>query len=415
MTMSPPILASCPSLDCLLTCMERAKTSSLHPDSSFCFHRALGIQTISSLMDKTLLLTASLVSSAGTGAAGGTVTGARGHSVSLPAGITVAPDGDIVEWRWTSPKTRIAKYWNGNIKYYDTNYKGRVTLHRGNFSLEICDLRREDAGDYQVDVVTRTGSGTLAKVRLEVYEPVAGTHIQAQNITGICNFTLICSVTSGDPTSFRWWRGGEALRNDSTHHLRGHGETVEVHHTAEVGDVVYKCEARNPVSEGTAEIRLMDVCKQATPEPVAGTHIHAQYITGICNFTLTCSVTSGDPTSFRWWRGGEALRNDSPHHLRGHGETVEVHHTEEVGDVVYKCEARNPVSEGTAEIRLMDVCKQATPGQRRLTLKNIIIISVVATCVAVFIILLVCIIRRRRTVGGQRSRVTGGKYLIPSP
>ncbi|XP_078277111.1 SLAM family member 5-like [Rhinoraja longicauda] len=206
------------------------------------------------------------ISIPGTGAAAGTVTGARGHSVSLPAGITVAPDDDSVVWtRTSSPKTIIAKYSNGNIKYYDSNYTGRVTLHRGNFSLEIHDLRREDAGDYEVDVVTRTGSETLAIVRLEVYEPVAGTHIQAQNITGICNFTLICSVTSGDPTSFRWWRGEEALGNDSTHHLRGHGETVEVHHTAEVGDVVYKCEARNPASEGTAEIRLMDVCKQTTP------------------------------------------------------------------------------------------------------------------------------------------------------
>ncbi|XP_078277104.1 T-lymphocyte surface antigen Ly-9-like [Rhinoraja longicauda] len=213
-----------------------------------------------------LLLTASLVSSAGTGAAAGTVTGALGHSVSLPAGITVAQsDGDSVVWRRTSPKTSIVKYSNGNIKYYDTNYTGRVTLHRGNFSLEIRDLRREDAGDYLVDVVPRTGSETLAKVRLGVYEPVSGTEIRPQNITGICNFTLTCSVTSGDPTSFRWWRGGEALRNDITHHLRGHGETVEVHHTAEVGDVVYKCEARNPVSKGTAQIRLMDVCKQTTP------------------------------------------------------------------------------------------------------------------------------------------------------
>ncbi|XP_078277103.1 T-lymphocyte surface antigen Ly-9-like [Rhinoraja longicauda] len=268
----------------------------------------LSLRRIPSLLWVSLIT----VCAAGTGAAAGTVTGARGHSVSLPAGITVAPDDGNVEWRQTSPKTVIAKYSNGNIKYYDTNYTGRVTLHRGNFSLEIRDLRREDAGDYEVNVVTSTGSETLAKVRLEVYEPVAGTHI------------------------------------------------------------------------------------------------HAQYITGICNFTLTCSVTSGDPTSFRWWRGGEALRNDSTHHLRGHGETVEVHHTEEVGDVVYKCEARNPVSEGTAEIRLMDVCKQATPGRRRLTWKNIIIILVVATCVAVFIILLVCIIiRRRRTVGGQKPLVTG--------
>ncbi|XP_032898521.1 SLAM family member 5-like [Amblyraja radiata] len=211
------------------------------------------------------LLCASLmgICVAGTGAAAGTVTGARGHSVSLPAGITAAPNVGSVEWSRTSPRTMIATYSDETIDYKTTNYKGRVTLHRGNFSLKIRDLRREDAGDYEMLVVTRSGGKTSARVRLEVYEPVAGTQIKIQNITGICNLT--CSVTSGDPTSFRWWRGQEPLGNDSTHHPRRHGETIEVHHTAAVGDVVYKCEARNLVSEGTAQILLPDVCKQAPP------------------------------------------------------------------------------------------------------------------------------------------------------
>ncbi|XP_032898512.1 SLAM family member 5-like isoform X2 [Amblyraja radiata] len=270
------------------------------------------------------LLCASLIAFcvAGTGAAAGTVTGARGHSVSLPAGITVAPDIARIEWSRTSPRTKITTYSAENIEYYTTNYKGRVTLHRGNFSLEIRDLRRDDAGDYQVDVVTSSGSETQARVRLEVYEPVAGTQIKVQNTTGICNLT--CSVTSGDLTSFRWWRGQEPLGNDSTHHPRRHGETIEVHHTAEVRDVVYKCEASNLVSEGTAQILLPDVCKQAPP------------------------------------------------------------------------------------------------GRRRLTWNKIIIISVVAACVAVCIIFLVCFIVRRRT-GGQNALVTGDPsntetiYAQPQP
>ncbi|XP_078276543.1 CD48 antigen-like [Rhinoraja longicauda] len=202
---------------------------------------------------------------AGTGAAAGTVTGARGHSVFLPAGNTVAQsDVEEVVWRRTSFTFKIAKYSNRNIEYKNSNYTGRVTLHSGNFSLEIRDLRREDTGEYVVTVETSSTGETHARVRLEVYEPVSGTKIRPQNITEICNFTLTCSVTSGDPTSFKWWKGEEALGNDSTHHLRGHGETVEVHHTAEVGDVVYRCEARNPASKNTAEIQLKDVCKQTT-------------------------------------------------------------------------------------------------------------------------------------------------------
>ncbi|XP_032898069.1 uncharacterized protein LOC116986580 [Amblyraja radiata] len=338
------------------------------------------------------LLCASLIGIcvAGTGAAAGTVTGARGHSVSLPAGITVAPDIARIEWSRTSPRTKITTYSAENIEYYTTNYKGRVTLHRGNFSLEIHDLWRDDAGDYQVDVVTSSGSETQARVRLEVYEPVAGTQIKIQYITGICNLT--CSVTSGDPTSFRWWRGQEPLGNDSTHHPRRHGETIEVHHTAAVGDIVYKCEARNLVSEGTAQILLPDVCKQAPPEPVSGTQIKAENITEICDFTLTCYVTSGDSTSFTWWR--EAVGNDSTHHLEGHGKTIQVHHTAEVGDVVYRCEARNLVSEGTAQIRLKNVCKQTTSGLSsclcgcwlRATVAAVLLLILISVTVATHII-----------------------------
>ncbi|XP_051890847.1 SLAM family member 8-like isoform X2 [Pristis pectinata] len=214
----------------------------------------------------TLWLTLS-VSVPGTGSPPPTVNGALGHSVSLPPGIPVGPDVAEVWWSRTSPRTRIVKYSKGHIEYSGTEYKRRVTLHPGNFSLEIRDLRREDAGDYEVDVTASSGAENKTTVRLEVSEPVSRPYITVQYTSKNCDLTLTCSVTSGNPTSFRWWRGGESVRNDSTHHLWEHGETVEIHHTAEVEDVVYRCEARNPVSEVTAQIQLWDVCKLHTPAP----------------------------------------------------------------------------------------------------------------------------------------------------
>lgn len=208
---------------------------------------------------------------AGTGAAAGTVTGARGHSVSLPARITVTPDITEITWRRKSPRLKIAECSNGKINYFNTSYTGRVTLHRRNFSLEIRDLRGEDAGEYEVTFGTSSGKEIPAIVQLEVYDPVAGTQIKAENTTEICNFTLTCFVTSGGPINFTWWK--EASGNDNTHHLEGHGKTIQVHHTAEVGDVVYRCEATNPVSEGTAQIRLRDICKQTTSDPGNGAWI----------------------------------------------------------------------------------------------------------------------------------------------
>ncbi|XP_072910042.1 SLAM family member 5-like isoform X3 [Hemitrygon akajei] len=200
-----------------------------------------------------------------TGASPAIVNGALGHSVSLFPSIPVRQDVDEVVWRRLSPIKKIARYSQGLIKYFNTSYNNRVTLHSGNFSLEISHLRKEDAAEYEV-IVTAGDSGDehRERIQLKVYELVSGANITAENITGSCNFTLTCTVTSGDSTSFTWWRNGEALVNDSTRHIRVLGNMLEVHHTAEVEDIVYKCEARNPISNEMAEIQLKDICKSDT-------------------------------------------------------------------------------------------------------------------------------------------------------
>ncbi|XP_062922421.1 uncharacterized protein LOC134355847 [Mobula hypostoma] len=120
----------------------------------------------------TICLTLS-VTIAGTGAPPTTVNGTRGHSVSLPTGIPVRPDDAEVVWSRVSPRVMIVKYLKGNITYFGPEeYKRRITFQRGDFSLEIRDLRREDSGDYEVTVAA-AGSGAESKttMRLEVHAP----------------------------------------------------------------------------------------------------------------------------------------------------------------------------------------------------------------------------------------------------
>ncbi|XP_072133959.1 uncharacterized protein [Mobula birostris] len=119
----------------------------------------------------TICLTLS-VTIAGTGASPTTVNGIRGHSVSLPSGIPVGPDFAGVEWRRVSPRNMIVKYSKGNVIYFGPEeYKRRITLHPGDFSLEIHDLRREDSGVYEVMFAASSGAESETTVRLEVYAP----------------------------------------------------------------------------------------------------------------------------------------------------------------------------------------------------------------------------------------------------
>ncbi|XP_062921215.1 uncharacterized protein LOC134355365 [Mobula hypostoma] len=100
----------------------------------------------------------------------GIVKGALGQTVSLRAGIT--PWRDVYQVVWRSNGTRIAEYTNGTISYFGTEeYKQRITLHPGDFSLEIRDLQREDAGDYEVEIAVGSGAELKARVRLEVNDP----------------------------------------------------------------------------------------------------------------------------------------------------------------------------------------------------------------------------------------------------
>ncbi|XP_041036599.1 signaling lymphocytic activation molecule-like isoform X2 [Carcharodon carcharias] len=189
------------------------------------------------------------------------VNGSLGQSVSLSMGISHGSKVYEVEWKRLSSKYRIVRWTNGIIKYFEAEeFKKRFKLHPEDLSLQISELQREDTGVYEVSVVLDSGKESSQTVQLDVYESVTGTSITIDQNRRNCNMTLTCSVNTGNHVSFGWWRGSEALRNDSTHHRSKTGEELQLYFTGEPKDSVYRCEARNPVSEDTAQITLRDVC-----------------------------------------------------------------------------------------------------------------------------------------------------------
>ncbi|XP_069792523.1 CD48 antigen-like isoform X2 [Narcine bancroftii] len=209
------------------------------------------------------LFCASLIAicEARTSASPPTVNGTRGMSIILDFELQVMENISEVHWKQKNNNQRIAKYFGNKVEFYNpSKYQQRIILHPRNFNVEIRDLQKNDSDVYEVVVTSKSGVEKSLSIRLEVYDPMSGTQITAQNITGNCNLTLTCSVTSGNPTSITWWKEGEALGNDSTHQLWGRGEILEIRHIAEVEDVAYLCEVRNPVSNDTAQIRLRDFC-----------------------------------------------------------------------------------------------------------------------------------------------------------
>ncbi|XP_078391357.1 CD48 antigen-like [Cetorhinus maximus] len=249
------------------------------------------------------------------------VNGSLGQSVSLSPQIPHGSKNDQIEW--TLPRFKIARWTNGIIKYFGhEEFKRRIKLHPEDFSLQISDLRREDAGVYEVSVTLDSGNKSSRTVQLDVYEPVTGTNIRIDQYTRNCNLTLSCSVNTGDDISFRWWRGGEALGNDSTHHLSKTREELQLYFTGETNNSVYRCEARNPVSEDTAQITLRDVCNGIDPgSPSCSSPclvkltISVIVLTSLLTVIVIVHVISR--TSKGTGLGGKGTRGQIPEELRG--------------------------------------------------------------------------------------------------
>ncbi|XP_078391355.1 natural killer cell receptor 2B4-like [Cetorhinus maximus] len=239
--------------------------------------------------------------------------------MGIPHGSKV----DQIEWKRNSPRIKIVRWTNGIIKYFHTEeFKKRTKLYPEDFSLQLSDLQREDAGVYEVSVTLDSGDVSSRTVQLDVYEPVTGTNIRIDQYMRNCNLTLSCSVNTGDDISFRWWRGGEALGNDSTHHLSKTGEELQLHLTGEPEDSVYRCEARNPVSEDTAQITLRDVCNGIDPDSSSCSSpclvkltISVIVLTSLLSVILIVHVISR--TSKGTGLGGKGTRGQIPEELRG--------------------------------------------------------------------------------------------------
>ncbi|XP_034612459.1 signaling lymphocytic activation molecule-like [Trachemys scripta elegans] len=96
------------------------------------------------------------------------------------------------------------------IRYSGNNYTNHMTeqikFHPENFSLEILDTKRTDAGHYEY-MVNKGSEEEFLHLQLEVYEQVSVPDIQMVSKTlgnESCTMNLSCTVKSGDNVAYSW-------------------------------------------------------------------------------------------------------------------------------------------------------------------------------------------------------------------
>ncbi|TFK06735.1 mitochondrial import inner membrane translocase subunit Tim23-like [Platysternon megacephalum] len=135
----------------------------------------------------------------------------------------------------------------------------RIKFHPENFSLEILETRRTDAGPYEYTVNKGSGEQSL-QFQLEVYERVSVPDIQMVSRTlgnESCTVNLSCVVNSGDNVTYSW-----NCSEGNTSQLHPYNDSfLHLSFTPGEGSFSCTCTARNRVSRQTARFSSSVECR----------------------------------------------------------------------------------------------------------------------------------------------------------
>uniref|UniRef100_A0A8D1WTF1 CD244 molecule n=1 Tax=Sus scrofa TaxID=9823 RepID=A0A8D1WTF1_PIG len=130
-------------------------------------------------------------------------------------------------------------------------------------------------------------------------------------------------------------------------------------------------------------------------------HLQEQWKTldrGVCQVTLSCSVSRGDNISYAWYKGGELIQ--TPRNLTKLEEQID-----DNGLHIYTCNVSNPVSWANHTLHLTQGCLKAYQNLIFLS----ILVSTVTLLMALFLGTLTCFCARRRK--RKQSQTSPGEFL----
>ncbi|KAG6930129.1 signaling lymphocytic activation molecule family member 1 [Chelydra serpentina] len=159
----------------------------------------------------------------------------------------------------TGAKKKLIKYSGNNYTIFKDV---KIKFHPENFSLEIPNTRRMDAGLYEY-MVNKGSEEVFLHLRLEVYEPVSVPDIQMVSKTlgnESCTMNLSCAVTSGDNVTYSW-----NCSEGNTYQLHPYNDSfLHLSFTPGEGSVSCICTARNRVSQQATTFSFLVECNNKT-------------------------------------------------------------------------------------------------------------------------------------------------------
>uniref|UniRef100_A0A3Q3MKI8 Ig-like domain-containing protein n=1 Tax=Mastacembelus armatus TaxID=205130 RepID=A0A3Q3MKI8_9TELE len=196
----------------------------------------------------------------------GTVGGEALFSVRYSS---FSPDLPVIKWQLKREKsvTIVQSIGTDIIGTPRPEYRDRILVFE-NGTLLLHNLRLSDDGTYDVEISitddTFTGEGTIT---LTVDELISRPyiHMESSSVLELSeNIVLNCSHENGTRTSYKWFKGGKPLTNETRFVLSPDQKLLTITRVLMTDDDIYSCTVENPVGSITSLPIKLTVYKRSS-------------------------------------------------------------------------------------------------------------------------------------------------------
>ncbi|KAM6309218.1 CD48 antigen-like [Podargus strigoides] len=185
------------------------------------------------------------------------VVGAVGGVAYLSPSLQTQMSYHQIHWRRNNTVKIASRDSQGNIRYPNGVYKGRLELYPNN-TLKMSFLQENDSSVYQVYLEDEAGKEHIENILLRVYGPVPKPALTAKVISHDptrCNVTLVCLVKLKEVT-YEWIIPRTVpLKSEKSSELHLSFDPSLVTSTSKV-----TCKVSNPVSSNNASLTYRFPC-----------------------------------------------------------------------------------------------------------------------------------------------------------
>ncbi|KAM6907650.1 hepatic and glial cell adhesion molecule-like [Xenentodon cancila] len=178
-------------------------------------------------------------------------------------------DLPVIKWQLKREKsiTIVQSIGTDIIGTLRPEYRDRILVFE-NGTLLLHNLRLSDEGIYDVEISitddTFTGEGSIT---LTVDEPISRPYIymEASSVLELSeNVILNCSHDNGTRATYRWFKGGKPLTNETRFLLSPDQKLLTITRVLQADDDIYSCTVENPVGNVTSLPTRLSVYRRSS-------------------------------------------------------------------------------------------------------------------------------------------------------